>query len=164
MILIGIGANLEHPRFGSPRDTCEAALATLGERGVTVLARSRWYQSAPVPPSDQPWYVNAVASLESNLAPGALLAVLHAVEKDFGRARRVRNAPRVLDLDLLAHGRAVSAPGENPVLPHPRMAERAFVVLPLAELAPDWRHPVSGASAAALAERLTPASGISCIE
>jgi 2-amino-4-hydroxy-6-hydroxymethyldihydropteridine diphosphokinase len=164
MILIGIGANLEHPRFGSPRDTCEAALAALEEREVTVLARSRWYRSAPVPPSDQPWFVNAVASLESDLGPGALLAVLHAVEADFGRVRHARNAPRVLDLDLLAYGRAVSAPGEIPVLPHPRIAERAFVVLPLAELAADWRHPVTGVSAAELAERLSPASGISCIE
>ena len=63
MILIGIGANLEHPRFGSPRDTCEAALAALGAGEVEILRRSGWYESAPVPQSDQPWFVNGVAEL-----------------------------------------------------------------------------------------------------
>ncbi len=157
MILVGLGANLEHPRYGPPRQTLEAALEALRRSGVVILTRSRWYRSAPVPPSDQPWFVNAVASVETSLSPAALLATLHDIEARFGRSRRRRNEARVLDLDLLAYHDRVSAPGECPVLPHPRLAERAFVVLPLAEVAPDWRHPVSGRSAAELASRLNPA-------
>lgn len=157
MILVGLGANLEHPRYGPPRQTLEAALEALRRSGVVVLAQSRWYRSAPVPPSDQPWFVNAVASVETSLSPAALLATLHDIEARFGRSRRRRNEARVLDLDLLAYHDRVSAPSECPVLPHPRLAERAFVLLPLAEVAPDWRHPVSGRSAAELASRLNPA-------
>ncbi|HEX9768126.1 MAG TPA: 2-amino-4-hydroxy-6-hydroxymethyldihydropteridine diphosphokinase [Kiloniellales bacterium] len=157
MILIGLGANLEHPRYGPPWRTLEAALEAFRESGVVILARSRWYRSAPVPPSDQPWFVNAVASVETSLSPAALLARLHEIEAQFGRSRRRRNEARVLDLDLLAYHDRVSAPGESPVLPHPRLAERAFVVLPLAEVAPDWRHPVSGLGVSELVGRLDPA-------
>jgi 2-amino-4-hydroxy-6-hydroxymethyldihydropteridine diphosphokinase len=96
-----------------------------------------------VPPSDQPWYVNGVVEIASALAAPELLALLHKVERKFGRVRGQPGAARTLDLDLLDHG------GEKrrdppPVLPHPRMAERAFVLYPLAEIAPAWRHPVSG--------------------
>ena len=157
MILLALGANLAHPRYGPPENTLEAALEALREGGVGVPARSRWYRSAPVPASDQPWFVNGVAALETRLAPADLLARLHAVEAAFGRTRGRRNEARVLDLDLLAYHDRVSGPGESPVLPHPRLAERAFVVLPLAELAADWRHPVSGLSATELAARLDPA-------
>ena len=157
MILVALGANLDHPRYGPPRETLEAALEALQQSGVTILARSRWYRSAPVPPSDQPWFVNAVASVETSLSPADLLAKLHEIEASFGRSRRRPNEARVLDLDLLAYHERVSAPGQSPVLPHPRLAERAFVVLPLADVAPDWRHPQSGLSAAELAGRLDPA-------
>lgn len=151
MILIAIGANLPS-RFGSPRDACEAALARLEERGVRVVARSRWWESAPVPISDQPWYVNGVAAVETVLDPAALLAELHAVEEEMGRVRTVRDAPRVIDLDLLAYDDVVRDDG--PVIPHPRMSDRAFVVLPLAEVAPQWRHPVSGRRIAELVSAL----------
>jgi 2-amino-4-hydroxy-6-hydroxymethyldihydropteridine diphosphokinase len=113
-----------------------------------------------VPPSDQPWFVNAVASLETGLSPAELLAKLHEIEAAFGRTRLGRNEARVLDLDLLTYHGRVSAPGESPVLPHPRLAERAFVVLPLAELAPGWQHPVSGLSASQLASRLSSAETV----
>ena len=86
--------------------------------------------------------------METDLTPAELLAVLHDVEEQFGRVRRERNEARVLDLDLLAFNDRVSAPGETPILPHPRMGERAFVLLPLSEVAPTWRHPVNGLSAA----------------
>lgn len=154
MILLGLGANLPHPRHSSPQATLEAALAAIEAAGVAVEARSPWFRSAPVPPSDQPWFVNGVAALRSDLPANRLLAVLHEVEAEFGRIRRERNEARVLDLDLLAYHDCVSGPGEQPELPHPRLSERAFVVLPLAALAPDWRHPVSGLTARALAERL----------
>lgn len=154
MIFIGVGANLPHPDYGSPRRTCEAALAALDGADVRVLRRSRWYESEPVPRADQPWFVNGVAELATELAPGDLLERLHRLEAAFGRVRRQANEARVLDLDLLAFGRRVSRPGESPVLPHPRLAERAFVVLPLAELAPDWRHPATGLTARELAAAL----------
>ncbi len=156
MIFIGLGANLPHPVHGSPRQTCEAALAALEQEAIRVLRRSRWYESTPVPPSDQPLFVNAVAEVASDLPPQDLLAALHRVEAAFGRRRGAANAARVLDLDLLTYGRIVSAPGAIPVLPHPRLSARAFVVLPLAELAPAWRHPVSGLCARELAEALPP--------
>lgn len=144
MILIGIGGNLHHPNFGSPRETCAAALAALTEDGIVVLRRSRWFESAPVPPSDQPWFVNGVAQLATDLNPIQLMDLLHGVEESFGRVRRERNEARVLDLDLLAYDDIVSAPGESPILPHPRLVERAFVILPLADILPLWRHPASG--------------------
>jgi len=145
--LVAIGANLPSPTHGPPRATCEAALAELSRRGLRIVRRSRWYESAPVPLADQPWYVNGVVAVETDLSPEDLLALLHDVECQFGRERRELNAARVLDLDLLAYGDLVrEAP--PPILPHPRLAERAFVVLPLADVAPDWWHPVTGQSVA----------------
>lgn len=148
MKLIGLGANLPSVA-GSPRETCRAALRLLPERGVSVLRTSRWYETAPVPASGQPNFVNAVAVVETALAAGDLLAVLHDLEARFGRQRSVPNAARTLDLDLLDFDGAVDAIG--PVrLPHPRLADRAFVLCPLQDAAPGWRHPVLGKSAAEL--------------
>lgn len=139
LVLIGLGANLPSI-FGQPPATLRAALDRLAEKGVRTVRRSRFWHSAPVPVSDQPWYVNAVAAVETDLSPEKLLAVLHEVEAEFGRVRGVVNAPRLIDLDLLAYGREIRGEGA-PILPHPRLAERAFVVLPLADIALDWRHP-----------------------
>lgn len=150
MILIGLGANLASPEFGPPPESLEAALRMIAERGARIIAHSRWYRSAPVPPSDQPWFVNGVAAVETSLEPAALLRVLHDVEARFGRVRRERNEARALDLDLLVYDDRVSAEGETPVLPHPRLHERAFVLRPLAEIAPHWRHPRLGRTVAAL--------------
>lgn len=154
MILIGLGGNLPSPRFGPPRRTLAGALERLEADGIRVLRRSRFYTSAPVPASEQPWYVNAVALVETGLGPDALLAALLAVEADFGRIRGAANAARVLDLDLLAFGDIVTPADAHPALPHPRLAGRAFVLLPLAEVAPDWRHPASGAPVGALIQAL----------
>ncbi len=154
MILIGIGSNLPSERYGSPLETCRAALAAVEAAGIAIRRRSRWYESAPVPPSGQPWFVNAVAEVETSLTPEALLATLHAIEERFGRVRRERNEARLLDLDLLAYDDLVRDGASGPVLPHPRMHERAFVLLPLTELAPDWRHPVTGARIADLVAKL----------
>jgi 2-amino-4-hydroxy-6-hydroxymethyldihydropteridine diphosphokinase len=140
-IFIGLGANLPSPIYGPPEATLAAALERLAALGVTPVARSRWYESAPVPLSQQPWFVNAVARIETTLAAAPLLAVLHEVEAAFGRVRTVRDAPRLIDLDLLAYGDLVMTGEGGPLLPHPRMHQRAFVLLPLRELAPQWRHP-----------------------
>jgi 2-amino-4-hydroxy-6-hydroxymethyldihydropteridine diphosphokinase len=145
MILVALGGNLPHPVYGEPRATLEAALRAIAEGPASVRRRSRFYRTAPVPASDQPDFVNAVALLETGLSPRALLAALHAIEREFGRQRGVRHAARTLDLDLLAFDERVSAPGEEPVLPHPRLHERGFVLYPLRDVAPGWRHPRLGA-------------------
>jgi 2-amino-4-hydroxy-6-hydroxymethyldihydropteridine diphosphokinase len=155
LIVIGIGSNLAAARFASPLATAKAALAQLPAAGVTLTARSRWYASAPVPLSDQPWYVNGVAIVETRLAPPALLTALLAVERRFGRRRSKPNAARTLDLDLLDYrGRRWAT--ARLTLPHPRLHERRFVLRPLVDLAPAWRHPLSRRSAAALLAALPP--------
>ena len=155
MILIGIGSNLPAPGFASPLETAAAALRLLPEVGAAIVRRSRWYLSEPVPASDQPWYVNAVVVVDTGLAPAALLDALLGVEARFERRRGERNAARTLDLDLLDHdGRHCCS--ERLVLPHPRLHERRFVLAPLAETAPRWRHPVSGKTAGELLALLPP--------
>jgi 2-amino-4-hydroxy-6-hydroxymethyldihydropteridine diphosphokinase len=150
-IFIGAGGNLPHPTYGAPRRVLEAALEELGRRGVSVIRISPWYRTAPVPASDQPWYVNVVAEVATDLPADRLLAVLHDVEQAFGRVRTVANAARLIDLDLLDFRGEIAAGGPGrAILPHPRLQDRAFVLRPLADLAPAWRHPVSGASIQAL--------------
>lgn len=159
-ILIGLGANLPNEKFGTPMQTLTAAIAALRLAGLKLVAQSSWWESAPVPISDQPWFVNGVIVATGDLDPVAMLKLLLETERAFGRRRSVANAPRTLDLDLLAHGAAVRAGPEDPILPHPRLAERAFVLLPLAEIRPDWRHPVSGLSVAQLIAKLPPGQEI----
>ncbi len=142
LVLIGLGANLPSA-FGTPLQTLERALPRLAAAGAAPVSCSRWWRSQPVPISDQPWFVNGVISVATELAPAALLDRLHEIEAEFGRRRSHRNAPRLIDLDLLAFGRLCHAIGP-PVLPHPRLSERAFVLRPLHDIAPAWRHPVSG--------------------
>lgn len=157
MILVGLGANLPHPEHGPPAATLRAALAQFPAENLTVAAVSRFYESAPVPVSDQPWFVNAVAQVDTTLDPAQVLAALHRIEAAFGRVRRERWAARILDLDLLDYDGKVQKGSPGPEIPHPRLSERAFVLLPLAEIAPDWVHPVSRQSLAALTAALDPA-------
>lgn len=146
MILIGIGGNLASNTYGPPRANCGAALEALEARGTRIIARSRWFESAPVPMSDQPWYVNGVVEVETPLGPEDLIGELLAVEALLGRERGELNAARIVDLDLVAYDDRilVGETREAPSVPHPRLAERAFVLLPVADIRPDWRHPATG--------------------
>ncbi len=147
MILIALGANLPS-HAGPPAATLRAALARLQQLGVKILCQSSFHETPAWPDPAQPVFVNAVASIETALQPVELLMLLHGVETDFGRLRSAPNAPRTLDIDLLDYdGRIMTG---ALVLPHPQMAERSFVLAPLAEVAPNWRHPVTGQGAAAL--------------
>jgi 2-amino-4-hydroxy-6-hydroxymethyldihydropteridine diphosphokinase len=154
MIFVAIGANLASADGASPLVTCKQAAAALdGVAGLRLTGLSRWYETTPIPPSGQPPYINGVARLEGSSAPEFLLARLQRIEHDFGRVRGVANAARTLDLDIIAMGDLVCA-APDPILPHPRMHQRAFVLAPLLDLAPDWRHPVLGRTARALLDAL----------
>lgn len=135
-VFVGVGANL-----GDAIATVRAAIEALHEiDGCEVVARSSLYRTAPVDAAGSD-YINAVVQLRTRLQPMALLKAMQAVEERFGRERPYRNAPRTLDLDLLLHGeRRIVTPVLT--LPHPRMHERAFVLAPLAEIAPDLAQPI----------------------
>lgn len=168
LFIVALGANLPSPA-GPPRATLEAALAAIEARGLAVTARSRWRKTPAFPPGAGPDFVNGVAILAADRAPEDVLAELHAVERGLGRDRRRRWAPRACDLDLIACGdlvlpdrgtvsrwmalapeaQVVEAPPAL-VLPHPRMHERGFVLAPMADVAPDWIHPILGISVAAM--------------
>ena len=145
---MALGSNLPGP-YTSREALLEAALAALPDVGLTVVARSTWWTSAAWPDPAGPEYLNGVAIVTTDLSPTDTLAALHRIEERFGRARGAANAPRTLDLDLLAHGRTVL--DGDLVVPHPRAHDRLFVMGPLAELASAWVHPVSGEPAFRLA-------------
>ena len=141
----------------------EAALAAMSAQtaavGLRLTARSSWWRSAAWPDPSDPPFVNGVVRLDG--APGAdgpgpsdLMALLAGVEAAFGRRRARPNAPRTLDLDLIAHGRLAGV-FDGVIVPHPRAAHRLFVMGPLAEIAPDWTHPLLGETAATLAQAAT---------
>jgi len=155
MIVIALGANLPS-RAGAPRETLKAALAELSQNGIRTVASSLFYATSAWPNPLDPPFVNAVAQIETTLSPPRLMDLLHRTESNFGRKRTAKNAPRTLDLDLLDFdGRIEAGP---PELPHPRISQRAFVLVPLADIAPGWRHPKSGKTVSELIAAL-PAEG-----
>ena len=149
-ILVAIGANLPGPWGATPLETCRRAAGELRRLdGLRVVAVSRFYRTAPVPRSAQPDYANGVVRLAGDAEPAGLLAALQAIEQAAGRSRSARDAARTLDLDIIdMAGQLRDSP--DPVLPHPRAAQRTFVLVPLAEVAPDWIDPRSGRRVAAL--------------
>lgn len=160
MILIGLGANLATVS-GSPLSTLNSALQLMPSYGITVIRCSSFYRTPAMARDVQPPYINAVAVVESAMPARELLAALHRLEAQFGRVRHVRWAARTLDLDLLDYeGQIVTDDGPQGIeagigplplsLPHPGVPDRGFVLVPLAEVAPLWRHPVSGETASGL--------------
>jgi 2-amino-4-hydroxy-6-hydroxymethyldihydropteridine diphosphokinase len=141
MILIALGGNL-NSHAGTPTQTLSAALRTLESNAANIVAVSSYYVTPAWPDPADPVFVNAVAQIHTRHDPAALMKLLHETETAFGRIRSTRNAPRTLDLDLLDYDGLVQ--DGPPLLPHPRMAQRGFVLVPLAEVAPHWRHPVTG--------------------
>jgi 2-amino-4-hydroxy-6-hydroxymethyldihydropteridine diphosphokinase len=143
---IAFGANLSNPR-----ETLMQAITAMGEAGIVIDAVSNLWRSPAWPPgSGAPDYSNAVLSVRVWREPKKLMDLLLEIETSLGRVRTVRNAPRLIDLDLIDYAGRVST-DPHCILPHPRMEQRAFVLKPMAEVAPsDWRHPVSGQSIAAL--------------
>lgn len=151
IVYIGLGANL-----GEPRRQLEKALVLLAAvEEVEVLKVSTFYLNPPLRPPDQPWYVNAVAQVRTRLAPEELFRALVQVEEALGRVRGERWGPRLIDLDLLLYNGEVMA-GPELVLPHPEMHKRAFVLAPLAEIAPGAWHPVLNKSAGELLKEIDP--------
>lgn len=146
---MALGCNLPGA-YTSREALLEAALDALPDEGLEPIARSTWWASAAWPDPEGPEYLNGVVIVRTALSPVETLEALHRIEERFGRARGRANAPRTLDLDLVAHGRAVL--DGDIVVPHPRAHERLFVMGPLAELASAWIHPVNGEPAFRLAE------------
>ncbi|HFC04245.1 MAG TPA: 2-amino-4-hydroxy-6-hydroxymethyldihydropteridine diphosphokinase [Rhizobiales bacterium] len=160
MILVALGANVPGP-WGTPRQTLERALTELGKSPCKLVKASTLITTKPFGVTDQPDFINAVAEITTELAPEALMAHLHDIELSADRRRSVRWGPRTLDLDLLDYnGLVLKGQGEFTghqlplMLPHPGIAERSFVLEPIAEIAPEWKHPVKQSTAAQMLQQL----------
>jgi 2-amino-4-hydroxy-6-hydroxymethyldihydropteridine diphosphokinase len=154
MILIALGANLPS-RYGTPAQTLRMAVEELHARGVEVVQRSKIWLTAPVPfDADQPWYHNSVIEVKTDLLPHDLLDLMLNIEEKFGRVRSVKNAPRLLDLDLIAYHNEIIKDKERLIVPHPRCHERLFVLKPLSDISNVWTHPVLGQNVTEMIQNL----------
>lgn len=152
-VIVALGTN-DKGQFASSPAVLEEALMRLEGAGVRILARSSWWTSKAWPDPADPDFTNAVVEVETDQGPNALMATLSRIEDELGRVRTVRNAPRTLDLDLIAYGR-IAGDLDGLILPHPRAVDRLFVMGPIAEIMPSWRHPVDGRTALELAALTT---------
>ena len=143
MIYVGIGSNLSSKGCSTPYQTVLSAIEHSPKFGLKVCKQSDWYESEPVPVSSQPWFVNGVVEISSAKGARSTLKTLHLIEDLFGRKRSELNAARTLDLDLLDYKGMVVNDNPNLILPHPRIDKRAFVVLPLQNICPEWQSPLT---------------------
>jgi len=153
LIYIGIGSNLTGLKQETPLYNCQKAIIYL-KKEVKVKKISSWYQSQPIPISNQPWYVNGIAEIETKKNPIHLLNFLIKIEKIFGRIRKKRNESRIIDLDIVDYKNQIISLKERLYIPHPRMHKRAFVLLPLQEINPLWVHPVNNIIISSLIKKL----------
>lgn len=172
---IGLGSNW-CPDIVSSRLLIDQTVASLRQQNINILAISAFYQTEPFPANGDPDFVNAVVLVETDLSPGAVLDVLHTIENDMGRTRTHRWEQRLIDIDLLYYGDQIlpdlatqthwqdlplsdqmtSAPDQL-ILPHPRIQDRPFVLIPLRDVAPNWMHPVLNKSVTDMCASLDPA-------
>lgn len=150
-ILVALGSNRRHGRHGRPEAVVAAAIAAIGAAGLRVVAESRLHATAPLGPGGRR-FANAAVAVVSALPLPAVLRLLKSIERDFGRRGGRRWGDRVLDLDIIGAGDVVLRAGRLQI-PHPRMADRRFVLDPLVEIAPDWRHPLLHATVRQLRAR-----------
>ena len=147
-VFLAFGANL-----GNPREQIKQGIMALNDHGVNVVTRSSWFETEPVGMEDQPWFLNLVARASTSLDPYELLAVCQQVERQLGRVPSERFGPRHLDIDILLYGDECIK-SEELTIPHPRMRERQFVLVPLLEIAPDLEDPVLNQPYADILSRL----------
>lgn len=155
MIFIGMGSNIAATGFVSPEATIQAAIDLFDDFGITLVRLSKFYLTSPVPASNQPWFVNCVAQIETFLSPFECMANLHRLECAFQRVRSVPNASRTLDLDLLDYNGLVIGNQSMLRLPHPRINDRAFVLFPLSDICSNWVSPLDGSKIEDLIKKLS---------
>jgi len=139
MILIAIGSNLRSSLYGMPENNCFEVIKIL-RKYFFVVSFSNFYKTEPIPKSNQPWYVNAVIEIKTNLKPKDVIEKLFFIENHFGRIRKKKNESRVIDLDLLCY-RNLKINKKNLIIPHPRLHKRKFVIKPICDINPLWEHP-----------------------
>ncbi len=155
MIIIAFGANLPSD-YGTPAETIKAAYEALQSKGVSIVKKSRIWLTAPVPfDPDQDWYHNSIAQVETSLSAHDLLDLMLLIEEEFGRVRTIKNAPRLLDLDLIAYNDEVIKDDERLIVPHARCHERLFVLKPLEDISKNWTHPIMGQTVSEMLEKIS---------